>query len=239
MNTKNKWILAGVLVAVLLVGCTLGVVAVTLMQRTMWGYPPAYAADFAFDRPMSPNGMPYGRMFDGGPRWNGGPMMQPNSHMGYRGSGMQNNFGPGMMGRGSFSPMMGAGPGFGSQAATVAEQLDMTTAELTTALQSGKTIADVAQENDVPLNNIVDALLAPRAERMALAVASGRMTQEQVDTMLEAMRSNLTAQLSGEGTWGGPGTGTCPGFDDADGDGICDHGERNPRGNWGRGMMWR
>jgi hypothetical protein len=243
MNIQNKWVMGGILVAILIVGCTLGAVAVTLFQRTMWGYPPAHATSFAYNRPMAPNAMPGqgampGTMFGQSPRWNGGPMMRPNNFMGRN---PQGNFGPGMMGRGGYGSMMGAGPGWsggsGSLIAIAAEKLDMTTAELSTELQAGKTIADLTKESDVSLDSIVDALLAPRLERMALMVANGRITQEQIDTT-ETMRTNLTVQLSNEWTFGGPGLGTCPGLGDTDGDGLCDHAGPGP-GFGGRGMMWR
>jgi hypothetical protein len=162
----------------------------------------------------------------------------------FRGRGPQGNFGPGMMGRGNFGPgmmgrggygpMMGSGSVWGGAAnslvAVAAEKLDMTAAELTTELQSGKSIADLAKGKDVSLDSIVDAAIAPRLERMALMVANGVMTQEQLDAMTEVMKANLTAQLNGEGI-----SSTCPGLGDTDGDGVCDFGG----GGWGRGMMWR
>jgi hypothetical protein len=116
-----------------------------------------------------------------------------------------------------------------------AEQLDMTTADLLAELQTGKSIADIAQEKDVALDKIVDAFLAPQIERMALMVENGVMAQEQVDPMLATMKARITAQLSNQGT---PGGNACPGFGDADGDGICDFGGRSPSG-WGGGPMGR
>ena len=115
-----------------------------------------------------------------------------------------------------------------------AEKLDITTAELATELQAGKTIADLAEEKDVSVDSIVNAFIAPRLERMAVMVANGVMTQEQLDEMTEEMKANLTAQLNGEGA-----SGACPGLGDTDGDGVCDFGGRGPRDGWGRGMMWR
>ena len=112
----------------------------------------------------------------------------------------------------------------------------MTSIELTTELQTGKTIADIAQEKDVSLDTIADAFLAPRTERMTLMVSNGIITQEQADTMLATIKANLIAQLSGEGM---PGWGACSGVGDTDGDGICDNAGRGPRGSWGGGSMWR
>jgi hypothetical protein len=246
MDNKSKWIIAGIIAVALVVGLTLGAVAIAFIQRAMWGYPPAYAAN-NFTPPSQgyQNYTMPGPMMQGAPRWGGGPMMTPPN---FRGRGPQGNFGPGMMGRGNFGPgmmgrggygpMMGAGPGWGgslnSLVTIAAEKLDMTATELTTELQAGKTIAGLAQEKDVSLDSIVDAAMASRLERMALMVANGAMTQEQLDAMTEVMQANLTAQLNGEGT-----PGVCPGLGDSDGDGVCDFGGRGPRGGWGRGMMWR
>ncbi|MBN1991064.1 MAG: hypothetical protein JW953_00040 [Anaerolineae bacterium] len=235
MNTKNKWIIVGVIAAALVLGLTLGAMAVTLIQRVAWGYSPAYAARSAFDMPavmpgpmMGPNySGPMGRMphYGRGP-WSQGPMMG------------------GSRGRGGFGSMMGGGLRWGGSANSLititAEQLKMTPAELTAELQAGKTIADLAQEKDVSLDKLVEVLLAPHAERVASLVANEVMTQEQVDTMLAAMKANLTARLSeswspgGARGWGGD----CPGFGDTDGDGVCDFGGRGLHGR-GRGPMGR
>jgi hypothetical protein len=99
----------------------------------------------------------------------------------------------------------------------------MTRDELITALGGTKSIAQIAAEHNVPLGTIVDAFLAPRAERLAEMVADGRITQEQADQMLATMRTNVTTHLNEVWTPRGPGQGT--GFVDEDGDGICDHME--------------
>jgi len=246
MDNKSKWIIVGIIAVALVVGLTLGAVAVTLIQRAAWGFPPAYAANnFTSPNQDFQNYSMPGPMMQGSPRWGDGPMMTPPN---FRGRGPQGNFGPGMMGRGNFGPgmmgrggygpLMGSGPGWGGAAnslvAIAAEKLDITAAELTTELQSGQSIAELAQEKDVSLDSIVDAAMAPRLERMAVMVTNGVMTQEQLDAMTEVMKANLTAQLNGEGV-----SGACPGLGDTDGDGVCDFDGRGPQGGWGRGMMWR
>ena len=45
MDNKSKWIIVRIIAVALVVGLTLGAVAVTLIQRAAWGYPPAYAAN--------------------------------------------------------------------------------------------------------------------------------------------------------------------------------------------------
>lgn len=100
-----------------------------------------------------------------------------------------------------------------------ATTLGMERTELLTALNGGKTIADVAQDKGVDLTRIVDAAVAQRATWLQEAVKAGRITQTQADTNLAAMKANVTTQLSAKFTPRGNGTGA---FVDADGDGVCD-----------------
>lgn len=116
-----------------------------------------------------------------------------------------------------------------------AEQLGMTNQELLTALQSGKTVADVAAEKDVALETIVEAFIAPRVERLQALVDNGQLTQEQADSQIELMRTNVTVRLNE--AWSTQG----PGYTDQDGDGLCDYagsgGHFGHRG--GPGGRWR
>ena len=128
-----------------------------------------------------------------------------------------------------------------SLVAVAAQTLNMSQTDLVAALNSGKTIADVANEKDVALDKIVDAFIAPRAQALQEAVSAGRLTQAQADANLAAMKANVTAQLSAEFTPRGYGAGT--GFVDSDGDGVCDNmgttGQTGaPRGPMNRGGRW-
>lgn len=92
------------------------------------------------------------------------------------------------------------------QAEIIAETLGMSVPDLTAALRDGRTVADLATEKGVALDTIVEALLAPRREALSQAVASGRLTQEQADRMLEQMRENITTRLQQpwqRGAWSG------------------------------------
>ena len=106
-------------------------------------------------------------------------------------------FGPGMMGGpgGGFG-MQGAPRGQDSLITIAAKVLGMTEADLRTALQSGKTIADVAKEKNVALDKIVDAVVADRADALKQQVTSGKLTQAQADQMLANMKTQVTKQLS-------------------------------------------
>jgi lambda repressor-like predicted transcriptional regulator len=85
------------------------------------------------------------------------------------------------------------------QVEIVAEKLGMTVEELTAALKDGKSVANLATEKGVALDTIVEALLAPRREALATKVAEGKLTQEQADTMLAQMQTNITTRLQEAG----------------------------------------
>ena len=141
------------------------------------------------------------------------------------GRGMRGgNFGP-MFNQDAFGPMGGRGGmrgGAGNGLMPVAaEQLGLTLDELLTELQAGKTIAELAEAQEVELQTIVDAVLAPWSERLAQAVENERMTQEEADEFLATLETNITDRLSQP--WSDWDRG--PGFVDEDGNGVCDHRE--------------
>jgi hypothetical protein len=130
--------------------------------------------------------------------------------------------------------------------AVAAEVIGIEQTELFTALESGQTIAEVAEANNVALQGIVDAFVADRAEWLASAVESGNFTQAQVDLMLANMGQHIALRLTqpfepqgmgfgnrqGNGFMGrgmhngmghGRGMGPGMGFSDEDGDGMCNH----------------
>lgn len=143
--------------------------------------------------------------------------------------------GYGLGGRGGGRGGMWGGPD-GSLVTVAAEVLGLDRTALVAKLNAGQTIADVAQAEGVALDKIVDAFLAPRVEALVQAVADGRITQAQADTMLATMEANVTAQLSAPHAVTPRGNGIGTGFVDADGDGVCDslgtEGPRGPRGRW-------
>jgi hypothetical protein len=104
----------------------------------------------------------------------------------------------------------GGGFGFGpnGQAAleAAAEALGMTADELSTQLWGGKTLAELADEAGVNLQDVRDAVEAAQLEAVrdaiAQAVEDGRITQAQADWLLQGLDN---------GYWGG-GHGTGLGF---------------------------
>ena len=87
--------------------------------------------------------------------------------------------------------------------AAVAEVLDMTADEVTAALQSGKTLADLAEEAGVDIEDVRTAIQAVREtemrERIAQAVEDGTITQEHADWLIEGLDKGF---LNGPGGFG-------------------------------------
>ena len=86
-----------------------------------------------------------------------------------------------------------------------AEATGLAAEDVVAALQSGQSYADIASGAGVSLQAIVDVAVAQRAEALAEAVAEGRFTQEQADTMLASMAEHLLEQLNAEWVAGGMG----------------------------------
>ena len=85
------------------------------------------------------------------------------------------------------------------QADIVAEQLGLTVDELMAAIRGGQSVADLAAEQGVALDTIVEALVTAQHEALAVAVAEGRITSEQADALLARMQENIVARLEQPG----------------------------------------
>lgn len=110
-----------------------------------------------------------------------------------------------------FGGPFGAGPrgaypfgerGDSSIVAIAADVLGMDRFELLDELQGGKTIADVAEEQGVEVESIIEAVMADRESRVAAAVDAGQLTQEEADARLETIRARVTERITAE--WEGP-----------------------------------
>lgn len=79
----------------------------------------------------------------------------------------------------------------GAALEAVADVLDMSSDDLSAALEGGQTLQDLADEAGVDIQEIKDALSAVHAESMregiAQAVEDGTMTQEKADWLLEGL----------------------------------------------------
>lgn len=75
----------------------------------------------------------------------------------------------------------------------LAEKLGLSSDELTAAVNSGKTLAQVAEEKGVSRADLVAVLETAHKDSLAQAVTDGALTQDQADTML--------AQMAGRYDW--------------------------------------
>src|SRR6478609_1220216 len=103
------------------------------------------------------------------------------------------------------------GPGFRhDDLANAASYLGITQAALETALQSGKTLAQVADvTSGKSAAGLIDALVAAEKTELAAAVTAGRLTQAQADQIATGLTAHVTAEVNGTRPDHGPGG---PGF---------------------------
>ncbi len=104
------------------------------------------------------------------------------------------------------------GPGGPAGAAAVATYLGLTQAELRTQLESGKTLAQVAEAQGKSVSGLKDAIYADAKSHLDQAVADGRITAAQETTRLADLKSHLDEIVNrsgppprGKGPHGGPG----------------------------------
>ncbi|MFZ4669292.1 MAG: hypothetical protein ACOYML_08335 [Microthrixaceae bacterium] len=89
--------------------------------------------------------------------------------------------------------------------AAAAKALNVTEDELRTALQGGKTLAQVAQEKGVDVQVVIDALVNEARTHFADEVKNGELTQEQADQRLAKVTERITDMVNNGGPKGGPG----------------------------------
>ena len=175
---KKVLLIAVTVVAVIALGNVLLVSAQGGTQPTQ----PAATCPMGYTCPMSGT-MPYGMMGRG--------MMGGRGMHGMLGSGTYTGtmpmHGAMMAAGGMHNSMMGAN-GMHEQVWTaIAAELDMTYAELSTVVQNGQTVAQLAEAKGVSLDELKTA--AKNAHQAALAdlVGQGVLTQEQADWMHDRM----------------------------------------------------
>ncbi len=86
-----------------------------------------------------------------------------------------------------------------------AAYLGLTESELQTKLQSGKTLAQVANATDgKSADGLIDALVAAAKTDIAADVSSGRITQAQADQILSGLKQEITNRVNSTGPPSGP-----------------------------------
>ncbi len=100
----------------------------------------------------------------------------------------------------------------------LAEKLGLTPGELAAQINSGKTLAQIAQEKGVSTKDLAAVMETTMEAALAQAVKDGKLTQAQADLMIqhmdgqyEWMITNMGAGMMGTGSGGmiGPGAGGC------------------------------
>ena len=83
-----------------------------------------------------------------------------------------------------------------SKTKAAARYLGVTGKQLSTALASGQSLADVAQDNGKTISGLVDALLASAKTFLGNAVTSGDITQAQSDAILAGLTRSIRADVN-------------------------------------------
>lgn len=96
----------------------------------------------------------------------------------------------------------GAGPGRAlghlGKLDAAASYLGLTEAELQQQLRGGKTLAQVARDEGKSVDGLVDALVAEAKEKIAQAVADGRLSQERATELEAGLEERMTDLVNGE-----------------------------------------
>ena len=108
--------------------------------------------------------------------------------------------------------------GFGFGEAT--DLLGLDGAELMDLLRDGATLADIAADQGVGLDDLADAITSPVEERLAEAVANGDLTQEEADEKLAEIAERTDDLINGELPAGGSEFGRRGGFGPRGGEGF-------------------
>ena len=80
---------------------------------------------------------------------------------------------------------------------TVSDLLGLTPEELHAEMRDGKSLAEIAAEQGITVEDLTDALLAAEAEILQEAVANEQITQEQANLMMERFESQIESMLNG------------------------------------------
>lgn len=84
----------------------------------------------------------------------------------------------------------------GPDLAAAATALGTSEADLRTALQGGRTLAQVAKDKGVAVGTLVSALVDAEKTRIAKQVTDGRLTQAQADQRLEGLTARVTQRVN-------------------------------------------
>lgn len=98
------------------------------------------------------------------------------------------------------------GPGWGwggTNLEVVSKLLGLTTEQIGTLRQQGKSLVQIAATKNVTEDKLVNAILAARKELIQQRVTAGYLTQEQANLMLKNMEQNIRQSIN-RTTYGPP-----------------------------------
>lgn len=102
--------------------------------------------------------------------------------------------GPGQ-GKGPGSGKGHPGPGLIAKGLvkSAADAIGIEVQELVQALKAGDSVADVARDNNVDPQTVIDTMIADATARIDQALANGKITQEQADKMKSGLTGRITS----------------------------------------------
>ena len=101
-------------------------------------------------------------------------------------------------------PLLGlGGPGFGHRVLhhvgdldAAASSLGMTESNLRTALEGGKTLAQIAEDRGKSVDGLVNALVDDAEAELAASVKAGRLTDAQRDSIVSGLKERITSLVN-------------------------------------------
>jgi hypothetical protein len=87
---------------------------------------------------------------------------------------------------------------------SAAQAIGIDSDALRAALQSGQTLAEVAQANGVDPQTVIDALVASAQSRISDDVAAGRLSQDDADRLTTDLESHIRDLVNGVAPQGPP-----------------------------------
>lgn len=114
-------------------------------------------------------------------------------HMRNHGQAAQHPAGPCGMAEGNM--MRRGAPGWAGQPDEVATLLGMTADEIRAERQAGRSLAQIAAAKGISEETLVETILDARKAELAQLVADGKLTQAQMDLMVERMGTQITTMV--------------------------------------------
>jgi hypothetical protein len=89
----------------------------------------------------------------------------------------------------------GGAPEWAGGSGTVADLLGLTEEELQAARLEGKSLVDIAKDQGVSEDDLIEGMLSAKVDTLAQLVDEGKLTQAQADLMIENMRSRVQTMV--------------------------------------------